>query len=149
MSEDRKDLVRSFWEEFVNHKDLDAPEEFYTLNFVWHEPDQYIFDFEQVSRFASMYFEAFPDVTITLDEVLLAEDEKVVSRWTARGTHQGETEEFGLPTGRRFELEGITIHRFEGEKIAEHWERYDNLGFAQQLGLAVDPSKLVRGWTAN
>jgi hypothetical protein len=38
-----------------------------------------------------------------------------------------------------FELKGITIHRFEGEKIAGHWERYDNLGFAKQLGLAVDP----------
>jgi len=149
MSEDKKDLVRRLWKQFVNQKNLDAPAEYYTPNFVWHEPDQYIFDFEQVSRFASMYFEAFPDVTITLDEVLLAEDEKVVVRWTARGAHQGETEEFGRPTGRRFEFEGITIHRFEGEKIAEHWERYDNISFAQQLGLAVDPSKLVRGWTAN
>ena len=97
MSEDKKALVRRFWEEFVNQKNLDAPEKFYTANFVWREPDQYIFDFEQVRRFASMYFEAFPDITITLDDVLLAEDEKVVVRWTGHATHQGETEEFGPP----------------------------------------------------
>ena|SRR5215208_5342286 len=149
MFEDKKALVRRFWEEFVNHKNLDAPEEFYTPNFVWHEPDQDVSDFKQVRQFASMYFEAFPDVTITLDDVLLAEDEKVVIRWTARGTQQGETEEFGSRTGRRFELEGITIHRFEGNKIAEHWDRFDNLGFAKQLGIAVDPYLLVRGFTTN
>jgi predicted ester cyclase len=34
------------------------------------------------------------------------------------------------------ELKGITIHRFEGDKIVEEWERYDNLSVMQQLGLA-------------
>ena len=138
MSEDRKHLVHRFWEEFVNHKNLDAPEDFYTPNFVWHEPDQDVDDFEQVRQFAAMYFEAFPDVTITLDDVLQAEDEKMVVRWRARGTHQGETEEFGPPTGRQVEQKGIATSRIEGGKIVEEWDAYDNLSLMQQLGLVPE-----------
>jgi len=50
-----------------------------------------------------------------------------------------KTEEFGTPTGKRIELEGITIHRIEDGKIVKEWERYDNLSVLQQLGL-------VGGW---
>ena len=46
-----------------------------------------------------------------------------------------KTEEFGPPTGKHIELEGITIHRIEDGKIVEEWERYDNLSVLQQLGL--------------
>jgi hypothetical protein len=49
--------------------------------------------------------------------------------------HSWKTEEFGPPTGKRIELEGITIHRIEDGKIVEEWERYDNLSVLQQLGL--------------
>jgi predicted ester cyclase len=69
---------------------------------------------------------------------VIAEGDKVVGRWTVRGTHQGETEDFDPPTGSQMELGGITIHRFEGGKIVEERERYDNLGVLQQLGLAPE-----------
>jgi len=69
---------------------------------------------------------------------VIAEGEKVVTRWTIRGTHQGEIEEFGDPTGKQIEIKGITIHRIEDGKIAEEWERYDNLSVMQQLGLAPE-----------
>ena len=69
---------------------------------------------------------------------MIAEGDKVVTRYTIRGTHQGETEEFGPPTGKEVELEGITIHRIEDGKIVEEWERYDNLRMLQQLGLAPE-----------
>jgi predicted ester cyclase len=69
---------------------------------------------------------------------VLAEGEKVVTRYTIRGTHQGETEEFGPPTEKQMELKGITIHRCEGGKIVEEWESYDNLSVMQQLGLVPE-----------
>jgi steroid delta-isomerase-like uncharacterized protein len=137
MSEDRKALVRRGWEEVVNQKNLDVIEEVYAPDFVWHEPDQDIQGYNQARQYATTYFEAFPDMNITVDDVL-AEGDQVVSRYTIRGTHQGETEEFGPPTGRQMELQGITIHRFEGDKIVEEWERYDNLSVLQQLGLVPE-----------
>jgi steroid delta-isomerase-like uncharacterized protein len=135
MSEDKKALARRSWEEVVNQRNLDAIEEIYAPNFVWHEPDQDIRGYEQARQFASTFFAAFPDINIIV-EAVIAEGEQVVSRYTIRGTHQGETEEFGPPTEKQMELKGITIHRFEGDKIVEEWERYDNLSVMQQLGLA-------------
>ena len=81
-----------------------------------------------------MYVAAFQDLSVSVEDVI-AEADRAVTRWTLRGTHQGEVEEFGPPTGNRVELEGITIHRIDGNKIVEEWERYDNVGFMQQLGL--------------
>jgi predicted ester cyclase len=42
------------------------------------------------------------------------------------------------PTEKQIELKGITIHRIKGGKIAEEWERYDNLGMMQQLGVVAE-----------
>ena len=123
--------------EIVNQRNPDLIEELYPPDFVWHEPDQDIRGYEQAKQFVSSFFEAFPDISITIDDVI-AEGDQAVSRYTIRGTHQGETEDFGPPTGRQMELEGITIHRFEDGKIVEEWERYDNLSVLQQLGLAPE-----------
>jgi predicted ester cyclase len=69
---------------------------------------------------------------------VIAEGDQAVSRYTIRGTHQGETEDFGPPTGKQVELKGITIHRFEDGQIVEEWEAYDNLSMLKQLGLAPE-----------
>jgi steroid delta-isomerase-like uncharacterized protein len=136
-AEENKALARRSWEEVINRKDLAAIEECYAPDFVWHEPDQEVRGYEQARRFVSPFFEGFPDINVTVEDAI-AEGDQVVTRYTIRGTHRGETEEFGPPTDKRMELEGITIHRFEGGKIVEEWERYDNLGVMQQLGLAPE-----------
>ena len=111
--------------------------EVYASDVVWHEPDQEIRGLEQAAQFVTTYKTAFPDMTVSVDDVI-AEGDKVVTRVTLRGTHQGETEEFGPPTGRQVELKGITISRIEGGKIVEDWDAYDNLSAMQQLGLAPE-----------
>ena len=136
MSEENKDLARRSWE-IVNQRNPDLLEEYYPPDFVWHEPDQDIRGYEQAKQFVTSYFTAIPDITITIEDVL-AEGDQVVTRWTIRGTHQGETEEFGPPTGKQMGLEGITIHRIEDGNIVEEWERYDNLSVLQQLGLVPE-----------
>ncbi len=134
--EENKDLARRSWE-LANQHNPDLIEEFYAPDLVWHEPDREIRGYEEAKQLASQYFQAFPDINITVDDVI-AEGDKVVTRYTIRGTHQGEIEDFGPPTGRQIELEGITIHRIEGGKIVEEWERWDNLSLLQQLGLAPE-----------
>jgi steroid delta-isomerase-like uncharacterized protein len=136
MSEHYKDLARQTWE-IVNQHNPDLIEEFYPPDFVWHEPDRDIQGYEQAKQFVSTFFKGFPDINITVDDVI-GEGDQVVSRYTIRGTHQGETEEFGPPTNKQMELEGITVHRFEDGKIVEEWERYDNLSVLQQLGLVPE-----------
>ena len=134
MSEEYKALARRSWEILDNP---DLIDEVYGPDLVWHEPDQDIRGLEEARRFVSMYKTAFPDLGATVED-MVAEGDKVVSRVTIRGTHEGEIEEFGPPTGRKLELEGITIHRIEDGKIVEEWERYDTLSILRQLGLVPE-----------
>ena len=134
ISEENRPLARRSWE-IVDNPDL--VDEVYAADLVWHEPDQDLRGYEQAKQFVSTFFKALPDINITVEDVI-AEGDKVVTRYTIRGTHQGETEEFGPPTEKQMELKGITIHRFEGGKVVEEWESYDNLSVLQQLGLAPE-----------
>jgi steroid delta-isomerase-like uncharacterized protein len=137
VSEENKDLARRSWEMLVNQQNPDAIDELYAADFVWHEPDQDIRGSEAARQFLSMYLSAFPDIHVTVEDEV-AEGDKVVTRWTIRGTHRGEL--MGVaPTGSQIELKGITIHRIEGGKIVEEWEMYDNLGIMQQLGVVTLP----------
>lgn len=131
MSEENKELARRSWKIL---EDPDLLEEVYAEDLVWHEPDQDVRGLEEAGRFVAVYKTAFPDLSVTVED-MVAEEDKVVSRVTIRGTHEGEIEEFGPPTGRRIELEGLTMHRLENGRIVEEWERYDNLSLLQQLGL--------------
>jgi steroid delta-isomerase-like uncharacterized protein len=138
MSEEHKTLARRSWE-IVNQHNPDLIDEMYAPDFVWHEPDQDIHGSEEAKQFVSTFFDAFPDLNVTIEDKV-AEGDKVVTRWTIRGTHQGEL--MGIaPTEKQIELQGITIHRIEGDKIAEEWERCDNLGMMQQLGVVAEPGR--------
>jgi steroid delta-isomerase-like uncharacterized protein len=137
MSEENKALARRSWELLDN---LDILDEAYAADLVWHEPDQDIQGSEEAKQFVTMYKTAFPDLHATVEDEI-AEGDKVVTRWTIRGTHQREIEEFGPPTERQIEIKGITIHRIEDGKIVEEWERYDNLSVMQQLGLIPEPGQ--------
>jgi steroid delta-isomerase-like uncharacterized protein len=89
---------------------------------------------EVLRRTVEMYRAAFPDVRMTVDE-LIVEGDKVAVRWHAEGTHQGELE--GLaPTGKRVTVTGINIDHWQDGKIVESWAQWDNLGMARQLGAA-------------
>ena len=135
MSEENKALARRAWETIGDNPDV--LDEVYAPDVVWHEPDQEIRGLEQTKQFVSTYETVFPDMNVTVEDVI-AEGDKVVTRVTLRGTHEGETEEFGPPTGRQVEVKGITISRIEGGKIVEEWNSYDNLGVMQQLGLVPE-----------
>lgn len=81
---------------------------------------------------------AFPDLEITLEDTI-AEDDKVVARWTAVGTHKGGGSHplFGSvkATNRALRVSGITILRFEDGRVVETWGLTDELGAARQLGV--------------
>ena len=134
MSEENKDLATRSCEASNNP---DIIEEVYAADLVWHEPDRDLRGHEEAKQFIAMHTTAFPDLNATVEDVI-AEGDKVVTRVTLRGTHQGEVEEFGPPTGRQVESQGLTIHRIEGGKIVEEWNSYDNLSLMQQLGLVPE-----------
>ena len=84
-----------------------------------------------------MYRAAFPDLQLSVDD-LFAEGDRVVARWTSRGTHQGEM--MGIsPSGKHVQISEIDIFRVSAGKLAEHWGVFDQLGMLQQIGAVPAP----------
>jgi predicted ester cyclase len=104
-TEENKALARRSWE-IVNQRNPDLIEELYPPDFVWHEPDQDLRGYEQAKQFVSTFFAAMPEINIAVED-MVAEGDQVVSRYTIRGTHQGETEGFGPPN---WEADGAQRH---------------------------------------
>jgi steroid delta-isomerase-like uncharacterized protein len=136
-AEENKTIALRAWEVVFNQRNLDALNEFYAADAIWHQPDQDLQGLEEVKQWLARPFEAFPDLNVSVEDAI-AESDRVVIRYTSRGTHQGETGGLGPPTGRQIELEGLAMQRFEESKIVEFWDRFDNLGLLQQLGLAPE-----------
>ena len=66
-----------------------------------------------------MFRSAFPDLHFTIQDQI-AEGEKVVTRYTFRGTQQGEL--MGIPpTGKQVSIEGISIYRVADGKMQQAW----------------------------
>jgi predicted ester cyclase len=78
-----------------------------------------------------MFRDAFPDVTVEIDE-LVADGDRVAVATTFTGTHTGSL--MGVePTGRRVSVTGIDIVRVEGGRIVEHRGLTDVVGLMRQL----------------
>jgi steroid delta-isomerase-like uncharacterized protein len=135
-AEDNKATVRRFMEEAFGGGKPELVDDLLDPDFVRHDP--YIEAGEvrgtqTVKENIAWFREALPDLSCTVEEQV-AEGEKVVSRWTVRGTHRGEF--FGVAgTGNRVEFTGIQIDRFDGSgKIAEEKAQFDLLGAMRQVG---------------
>ncbi|QES39499.1 hypothetical protein DEJ48_36390 [Streptomyces venezuelae] len=88
---------------------------------------------EHLKEWVRLQRASFPDLHVTVDDWIL-EGDKVVSRFTARGTHTGEPYE-GVPAqGRAFAVSGIVIDEFKDGLIVESWFSLDGLDLAKQLG---------------
>src|SRR5215218_2880328 len=91
MSEDNKALVRRWLEEVLTRGNLERAEVLFARNYVLHDPSfpRDVYGPEGVKRYVAAYRFAFPDARFAVEDQI-AEGDKVVSRWTARGTHRGE-----------------------------------------------------------
>src|SRR5215210_926317 len=105
-TEENKAIARREIEELYNHTgNLDAADEIYAPDYVGHDPTlpEDLHGVEAGRQHAATFRSAFPDLTCTIEEQI-AEGDKVVTRWIGSGTHQGETQELGPPTGNRVEI---------------------------------------------
>jgi steroid delta-isomerase-like uncharacterized protein len=134
MSAQNKAVASRFYEAW-NARDLDAFDEIIASDAIDHDPQNPFREMhgpEGARRTAEMYHSAYSDGRFDVHEQL-GDGDFVVTRWTGRGTHDGDL--MGMPpTGRRVEIAGITIDRIADGKIAESWTCFDTLGMMQQLG---------------
>jgi steroid delta-isomerase-like uncharacterized protein len=136
-TEANKALWRRFYEEVWDRGNTDFAYEVFADDYVRHDlrATAAISGPAGQKKIADDFRAAFPDLRVTIDFVF-GEDEWVVGRWTATGTHTGAWA--GLePTGRPMIFSAVNICRFENGKVAEIWNHRDDLGLMEQLGASV------------
>lgn len=140
MSEENKALSWRFFEEVWNNKNVDAIDEIMAADFVGHSvPPQLPPNREGLKQYVKIYQFAFPNTNFRPDDQI-AEEDKVVTRWTAVGKHEGEL--MGIPaTGKEVTVTGITIDRHAGGKIAESSFEFDAMGLMIQIGAVPPPGE--------
>ena len=115
---------------------LDALDEVYADDYVWHRPPfPDTSGITAVKESISSMRETYTELEISYDE-MVAEGDSIAYRYTFRGRHSGQSSTLPIPpTGKEVSLVGsIVVHIAEG-KIVEEFEHSDYLGFLQQLGV--------------
>jgi predicted ester cyclase len=137
-TEDNKAATRRLFDGF-NQKDVAIVDELCTPDFVLHDPagpggwhGDGIHSREEYKEYLSSFFASLPG-QFTIDDII-AEGDKVVTRWTYRSTHQGQWRG-ASPTGKEVTFTATSTSRFVDGKVAETWQNVDNLGVMRQLGL--------------
>ena len=140
-AQENKEQVRRMLEEAFGGGKTELVDEVLHSDFVCWDPNSEsgeIRGAESIKGEIEYFRSAVPDLTYTVEDQV-AEGDKVVTRYSASGTHQGEF--FGIAgTGDRVEFTGIQIDRFdEGGKMVEEWPEYDLLGAMRQIGAIPEP----------
>jgi predicted ester cyclase len=126
MAVDHRTLVEQAFQA-LGQRNLEAVEKI-------HAPNQHA----AIRSFGAMAFTAFPDLQLKLDDVISAGD-KVVTRWTATGTHKGDTNHPMLghvpASGKPVRVSGITIHQVTNGQIVQSWGATDSFRALFEVGL--------------
>jgi predicted ester cyclase len=139
-SEKNKALVRRFYAE-IDKGNIDVLDELVAENYIDHNPPPLpglAPGREGLKQAFRMFWTATPGHHQIEDQI--AEGDKVVTRMTSYGKHEGDLP--GAPrTGNDLRMTSITIHRIANGKLVEKWSEKDSIGFLQQIGAIPAPPK--------
>ena len=140
LAEENKALVRRFVDEVQSAGNIDAIDELCSPEFVNHSaPSGMPPNREGVKQVTAMFRQAFPDSYFTVEE-MIAEGDRVATRKTFHGTHEGEF--MGIPpSGKTVTMGLMDVVRISEGRVVEHWSMGDNLGMMQQLGVIPRPGE--------
>jgi predicted ester cyclase len=132
-AEELKDIVERFCERVWNRGKLTEADGLLALNCTCDDPLNPTRDRQALKWHVANLRAAFPDLRLVIED-MVAEDDKVVARWSLSGTHEGALPALRLrPTGEEITLTGISIFRIEEGRIVEIWQEADYLGLLNEL----------------
>lgn len=133
VQEQNKAVAQTAFLEYLNKKDFRSFEEVHTRDFVKHYNNAPAENLAQEMEDAKGQFVSSSDLSFTVNWVI-AEGDKVAVCFTAKGTHDGVFQ--GIPpTGKKYEISGMTVWRFVKGRIAEEWVFSNDLDLYRQIGL--------------
>lgn len=132
--EENKALAKRIIDEFINKNNAAVANELFADDFVNHNPQFGVSsDREGLKQMISMLHQGFPDVHLTIED-MIAENDKVVLRFRTKGRNTGEM--LGIqPTNKNMDTCQISIIRFQEGRVKERWNITDQLEVMRQLGL--------------
>jgi steroid delta-isomerase-like uncharacterized protein len=137
--DENKAAVRRFWEDLVGKGNNSLADDLLAPGYVVHYAGNPPMNRDEFLRFLEALRTAFPDVAVTVED-LLAERDEVAVRWKWRGTQQGAF--LGIPpTGKAVTGSGIGLFRFANGQIREDFVQEDTFGLLQQLGAIPAPGQ--------
>jgi predicted ester cyclase len=130
---EKKEVIRRLVDEVWNQRASGAVERFFTAHFRNNNPNlPFVTDRNSFAEWVAATRIGFPDVVMHL-EMILAEDDFVMTRWTMRGTHLGPVN--GIePSGALLTVSGMTIYRMLGDQVLECWWSIDVYSMLKQIG---------------
>jgi len=131
--EANKALVRRFYEE-IDNGNVPAMDDLVAENYCDHSPPPFpVAEGRQgVKDALAMFWTATPGRHVIEDQI--GEGDKVVTRLTALGRHEGDLP--GIPrTGNELKMTAVVIHRIADGKLVEKWSGKDELALLQQRGV--------------
>jgi predicted SnoaL-like aldol condensation-catalyzing enzyme len=146
-TENNNPVVERFWQEVFKEENLDVADELFASDHVLHVPD---LPAEERGPYAikdlvAIFHKALPSIQLDLQDEIAAED-KVVSRWTARGPLADELKIAGASDDEET-ISGISIFRVSGGKIKETWHQFEVLrDESEALKL---PEEVQERWLGN
>jgi steroid delta-isomerase-like uncharacterized protein len=140
-----KRWYREVWRESKNETiyELLAPNAVLTGT---NGPKEQIHGPKEFAAFAEQIRSAFSATQIVVEDSF-GVDDKVVARWSATMTHNGNG--LGVPaTGKQVRITGTSIARIENGKIVEGWDNWDRLAMLEQIGAHSPPEAVILAKTA-
>jgi steroid delta-isomerase-like uncharacterized protein len=138
---DARTVAQSYFDRLTNMHDVSFVEQLFTGDIAFHDPailpNGQANGHDEVKRFFSTFFKAFPDVHFTIED-MLAENDRVAVRFTWTGTHQASFLGVYL-TKRHVSVPGIDIFHIVDDKISEVRVAFDRLQLIEQLSGITRP----------
>ena len=139
MSAQNKAAMRRIYEEIWNQGKFDVVDEIISPDYVGHlpTPPGAPSGREELRWLIQAYRTAFPDIHVQVEDQI-AEGDKVLTRITIQGTHQGPLMNIP-PTNKQVTVTALVLTRFKNGQNVEGWAELDRLGLMQQIGVAPAP----------
>ena len=136
MAKDNKALIEELIAAVWNRGDYDRLPQLVDESYIGHPSG--VVGTAAYRRYYEALRQASSDIAFGIEDQV-AEGDRVVTRWTARGTHTGPFA--GLSsTGRTYEFTGTSTHRVAADRVAECWTDMDEIGLLRQLGAVPAPA---------
>jgi len=126
--------------ELLTRGDLNTGDHVIAANWVNHDPSlPPLQGYEGFKQLSMIFRSAFPGFHTEIED-LLAEGDKVATRFRLRGTNTGSFQ--GMPpTGRAIDIIATGIFRVVDGRVTDNWVNIDALGLMQQLGVVPAPGQ--------